>query len=319
MNKVHSSKTLAFAAGFAALLLAGSAGLAAAQAAPQQSNPSPAAQETSSSTAKFVGSDTCKACHDAEYTAWENSPHFATSGDTRGGAAKQGCEACHGPGSAHVDDTSDKSKIFIFNGASSETIVSKCMECHASGKEQMNFQRSEHAHNNVNCLDCHSVHHAKDTEFLLAKKQPELCYGCHLENKAQFNMPMHHRVNEGLVKCTDCHNPHGGFGKTQLRSAAAEDAVCFTCHVDKRGPFVFEHEAIKTEGCVACHTPHGSSNVHLLKFANVNILCMQCHTNSLFSAAPGTPTFHNQSAQFQACTLCHTQIHGSNFDQFFYK
>lgn len=319
MANSQTSRTLALAAGIVALLLTGTAGMRAAQAAPQEPKQAASGQAAGATTAKYVGSDTCKACHDVEYSSWENSPHWATSGNTRGGESKQGCEACHGPGSAHVDDTSDKTKIFMFEGAGSEKIISTCLGCHAAGKEQMNFSRSEHAHNNVNCLDCHSVHHAKDPEFLLAKTQPELCYGCHLENKAQFNMPVHHRVNEGLVKCSDCHNPHGGFGKTQLRSAAAQDAVCFSCHIDKRGPFVFEHEPIKTEGCTSCHTPHGSSNVHLLKFANVNILCMQCHTNSFVSFAPGTPSFHNQSAQFQACTLCHTQIHGSNFDQFFYK
>ena len=310
---------LLLAAGCAALCFAGVAGRSVAQSASQKPDQAAPAQPAATSAAKYLGSDTCKACHDAEYTSWEKSPHWATSGDTRGGPSKQGCEACHGPGSAHVDDPSDKTKIFAFPGMSSEKINERCLGCHASGQEQMNFSRSEHAHNNVNCIQCHSVHHPQDAEFLLAKSQPELCYGCHLDKKAQFNMPVHHRVNEGLVKCSDCHNPHGGFGKTQLRSAAAQDAVCFTCHTDKRGPFVFEHEAIKTEGCTACHTPHGSSNVHLLKFANVNILCMQCHTNSSFSAAPGTPTFHNQTAQFQACTLCHTQIHGSNFDQFFYK
>ena len=26
------------------------------------------------------------------------------------------------------------------------------------------------------------------------------------------------------------------------------------------------------------------------------------------------PSFHNQATKYQACTLCHTQIHGSNFD-----
>jgi DmsE family decaheme c-type cytochrome len=285
----------------------------------QKTDAQAATKSTTAVAATYVGSDTCKACHDAEYSSWEKSAHFATSGDTRGGPAKQGCEACHGPGSAHVEDPSDKTKIFVFDGAPAEKINSRCLECHASGKEQMNFSRSEHAHNNVSCLDCHSIHHAQDTTLLLIKDQPQLCFGCHLAEKTQFNMPVHHRVPEGLVKCSDCHNPHGGFGQTQLRTASAQDQVCFTCHVDKRGPFVFEHEAVKTEGCTACHTPHGSPNPHLLKFSNVNLICLQCHTASDFSGAPGTPSFHNQAAQFQACTLCHTQIHGSNFDPDFFK
>ena len=153
-------------------------------------------------------------------------------------------------------------------------------------------------------------------QFLLVKAQPTLCYSCHLKVKPQFNMPFHHRVEEGLIQCSDCHNPHGGFLGKQLRcSAAARDAVCFTCHVDKQGPFVFEHQAVKTEGCETCHSPHGSPNPRLLKTSNLNILCLKCHTASSFSSASGTPDFHNQAAQFQACTTCHAQIHGSNFDR----
>jgi DmsE family decaheme c-type cytochrome len=177
---------------------------------------------------------------------------------------------------------------------------------------------SLHAKNDVSCISCHSPHHSTESQFLLVKAQPELCYSCHLEQKPQFAMPFHHRVNEGLVQCTDCHNPHGTVGEHQLRSSATQDAVCFTCHADKQGPFVFEHEVVKVEGCESCHTPHGSPNAHLLKVSNVNILCLSCHTTS-FTNAPGAPSFHNQAAQYQACTLCHSQIHGSNFDPTFFK
>jgi predicted CXXCH cytochrome family protein len=89
--------------------------------------------------------------------------------------------------------------------------------------------------------------------------------------------------------------------------------------VDKQGPFVFEHQPVKTEGCVSCHVPHGSPNPHMMKQSNLNLLCLQCHTASSFSAAPGTPQFHSQAAQFQACIICHTAIHGSNFDRHFMK
>jgi hypothetical protein len=41
--------------------------------------------------------------------------------------------------------------------------------------------------------------------------------------------------------------------------------LCYKCHADKQGPFVFEHAPLKVEGCTACHDPHGSANPKLLK------------------------------------------------------
>jgi hypothetical protein len=51
----------------------------------------------------------------------------------------------------------------------------------------------------------------------------------------------------------------------------------------------------------------------------VNSLCLQCHTASMNFTAPGVPSFHNQANQYQACTVCHSQIHGSNSDPVFFK
>jgi DmsE family decaheme c-type cytochrome len=278
-----------------------------------------ATNSSSQSSATYMGADVCKACHEDIYNSWEKSPHWKTMLDTKGGPAHQGCEACHGPGSDHIANPADPTKIFNFKKASAKDVDDRCLTCHASGKEQMNFARSEHAHNNVSCVDCHSSHHSTTPQFLLVKAQPDLCYGCHLQQKPQFEMPFHHRVNEGLVQCSDCHNPHGTVNAHQVRTTAAtQDAVCFTCHTEKRGPFVFEHEPVKVEGCQSCHAPHGSPNPHLLKVSNVNLLCLSCHTIS-FANAPGAPSFHNQAAQYQACTLCHTQIHGSNVDPTFFK
>jgi DmsE family decaheme c-type cytochrome len=264
----------------------------------------------------YAGADTCKTCHADEYKSWENSAHWNQT-YKKGGIAKHGCEDCHGPGAFHVADPSDTSKLLLFDKASAKEINARCLTCHASGTEHMEAIDSLHARNDVSCTSCHSPHHSNE-EFLLVKKQPELCYTCHLQQKPQFAMPFHHRVNEGLIQCTDCHNPHGTSGAHQLRVSAAQDAVCFKCHTDKQGPFVFEHEVVKVEGCESCHTPHGSPNPHMLKLSNVNLLCLQCHTTS-FANAPGAPSFHNQAAQYQACTLCHTQIHGSNFDHTFFK
>ncbi len=276
-------------------------------------------QQSAEPDAQYVGAETCKACHEEIYAGFEKTPHWKTTFDKRQGAAGHGCESCHGPGAAHVNGGGDKSKIFTFKGASNKEISRRCLECHTYGEEHANFDRSQHNVNDVTCTSCHSPHHAKEAQYLLVDKQPQLCFSCHTETRADFSKPFRHRVNEGLVRCTDCHNQHGGFLTKQLRATAAQDQVCFKCHVDKAGPFAFEHQPVKTEGCVSCHTPHGSTNPRLLKRSQMNLLCLECHTLTVDSNVPATPSFHNQSQKYQACTMCHTQIHGSNFDQFLFK
>ncbi|OLB29412.1 MAG: hypothetical protein AUH13_15850 [Acidobacteria bacterium 13_2_20CM_58_27] len=260
----------------------------------------------------------CQSCHGDITASFEKTPHWKTMNDTRGGHAMQGCEACHGPGGDHADDPS-KSSLFDFKKATSEDITERCLTCHASGSEHMSASNSFHRQNDVSCTSCHSMHHATTKEHMLIKAEPGLCYSCHLQQKAQFNMPFRHRVNEGLITCTDCHNQHGTSSVLegdhlvrQVRASASGDVVCFKCHTDKQGPFVFEHEAVRIEGCAACHIAHGGANPRMLKYSNVNLLCLQCHTNS-----PGihaTVMDANQSHYEQACVNCHVKIHGSNFD-----
>ena len=67
-----------------------------------------------SETSKYLGSETCKTCHEEIYNGWEKTPHWKTTLNTKGGPSKQGCEGCHGPGAAHVAGGGDKTKIFVF-------------------------------------------------------------------------------------------------------------------------------------------------------------------------------------------------------------
>src|SRR6202142_2801648 len=279
----------------------------------------PAAGSQSSNASDYVGSEVCMTCHEDIYKGWEKTPHWKTTLDTKGGPSHQGCESCHGPGAAHVAGGGDVTKIFIFKDHTTKEINDRCLTCHAGGPQHMNAINSIHTKNDVSCVSCHSPHHAQTTEYLLSKKQPELCHGCHLQQKAQFNMPFHHRVNEGLIQCSDCHNVHGTVKPKQVRTNSTQDAICFKCHTDKQGPFVYEHAPVKIDGCQSCHLTHGGPNPHMLKVSNVNLLCLQCHTTSSFSSAPGAPSFHNQASFFQSCVLCHSQVHGSNFDPTFFK
>lgn len=262
--------------------------------------------------AGYVGSQMCATCHTEIAHSFADNPHARMV--MMHGDKGLTCENCHGPGQAHIEGGGDVTKIFRFDKASAQQIDAKCLSCHAGAHP--NFLRSPHARAGVSCLSCHSIHHAKTDADLLLASQPNLCFGCHTDVKAQFAMPFHHPVEEGAVKCTDCHDPHGTFQAFQLRSTVDQNRVCTRCHTDVRGPFVYEHPAVKAVGCLGCHNPHGSENARLLNMPAINSLCNQCH-----SPVAGD-TFHSMgagSSELTPCTSCHTMIHGSNINAAFIR
>jgi hypothetical protein len=126
--------------------------------------------ERSTDPSLYVGSETCKTCHEDMPTKdffknYEASPHYATTLDTKKGPEWHGCEACHGPGKAHVDGGGDKTKIFTFKNASAQEISARCLDCHQYGEEHSNFGRSAHLQNNVGCTDCHDPITQKKRSF----------------------------------------------------------------------------------------------------------------------------------------------------------
>ena len=267
----------------------------------------------------YVGSDMCATCHADVAKKFGTNPHSQLALMHNGKGVT--CESCHGPGKAHVDGGGDVKKIFRFSTASAQQINGTCLGCHAGAHPD--FERSEHGKAGLDCTSCHSIHNFGTQVSLLKVSQPTLCYTCHTDIKPAFAQPFHHRVDEGLMTCSDCHDPHGTFGSNQLRSTADQNAICTKCHMETAGPFVYEHPVIKTEGCTSCHSPHGSPNPRLLNISNVNTLCLQCHSDLNMGAFPHaiSPTgpVHNQAAQYVACTNCHTQIHGSNASPQYFK
>jgi DmsE family decaheme c-type cytochrome len=297
------------------------AGLATAIA---QTSPAPTAkpaapQDKAAASSEFVGADTCATCHAEAASKFADNPHHKLA--EAHGKTGVTCESCHGAGRAHAESGGDKSKIFNPANGSAKEVDAKCLGCH-EGKHA-NFERSAHGEANISCVGCHSIHAGSEEpqarEHLLKVAQPSLCYQCHTDIKPQFGMPFHHKVDEGLMTCSDCHDPHGTFEKKNLKSSTQQDAVCTKCHTETAGPWVYEHNVVKTEGCTACHFPHGGPNPRLLNRGNVNTICLQCHSPSTNFTTAGIPTFHNQNAQYQACTICHTSIHGSNTSSIFFN
>ena len=278
---------------------------------------------------EFAGNQECAKCHPAEWKAFYKNPHFKSLASGKEPPERTACEGCHGPAKNHILAGGGRSTIpRAFTIMKPAQIIQTCLTCHAKDFNRANIHRSEHTLHDVACTECHSNHHPETDRYLLAKSQPDLCYQCHGDVRAQFAMPSKHRVTEGLMKCTDCHNAHGGFiptfgmGQTSkmLTVPANSEQPCIKCHVDKRGPFLFEHEVQQTDGCIACHKPHGSTAGALLVRNTVGQLCLECHTGTGNFAAnngkgvtvPDAATHSMIDPAYQRCTHCHSRIHGSN-------
>ena len=281
------------------------------------------------------GALTCMKCHDqAPVTDILKTPH-AVKGDSHTPFAQHDCETCHGASPQHLNSHPVKgekrtSPTVVFKGPAISSVADRnkvCLSCHENGL-RMNWQGSQHESNEVACNTCHTIHVTKDP-VLSKATQPEKCFTCHAQQRAESFELSHHPIREGKVVCADCHNPHGSPAPKMLKEFTVND-TCYTCHADKRGPFLWEHEPVR-DGCTNCHTPHGSTQVRLLK-ERPPFLCTACHQegghqSAVFSnnLAPGTagvattlqPGLVAQSAVNQrmlarGCVNCHSQIHGSN-------
>ena len=282
---------------------------------------------------RYLGSEICRACHAELWAGFTGNAHFRSVASGKEPPERTGCEGCHGPGRDHIRGAGDRSKIRVFGELEPAAVIEACLECHADDFPRSQIRRSSHTLAGVPCTSCHSIHSSPETQYLLARTQRDVCYGCHPGVRAQFAMPFKHRVNEGSVKCTDCHNPHGaaappwrmGQRPPMTATRLGNEEPCLKCHADKRGPFAFAHPPVRVEGCEACHAPHGSMNPRLLRRPAVFTLCLECHTGLGNFGRQGdgirrTSRTHNMAdPRYRNCTACHVRIHGSNNDRRFLR
>jgi DmsE family decaheme c-type cytochrome len=288
------------------------------------------------------GDAVCTRCHDET----ESYPVLAIA-KTKHGTVADGraptCTSCHGDSKSHVGNLKKEGESGrpkpdrTFSGqllsAPAEDRVDRyfgqagkrtgtpvqdrngaCLSCHQGGK-RMHWAGSAHESRDVACTSCHQVHtqHDKVRDKLT---QPDVCTSCHKEQRAQISRPSRHPIKEGKVACTDCHNPHGTAGVKLLVRDTVVD-TCYTCHMEKRGPFVFNHQPV-TDDCSNCHNPHGTTVANLLK-SRPPFLCQQCHEPTSHRgnipgliAGTGNAAGSRGVTQARACLNCHTNIHGSN-------
>ena len=296
---------------------------------------SPTATTTKMTAANSQSKDAvCTKCHDAS----ELKPVlsiYQTKHGVKGDARTPSCQSCHGESTDHVKNTGGKATrntpdvVFGAKRGSSGAYApseaklqnTACLSCHDKDTKRTHWDGGAHNVNDVACTSCHTLHTAHDN-VRDKKTQPQVCFACHKEQRAQSHKISHHAIGEGKVACSDCHNPHGSAGPKLLKKNTVNE-TCFTCHAEKRGPFLWEHQPV-TEDCTTCHTPHGSNITPLLK-SRTPFLCSECHDGPHHSKDPaglsvagaqagGTVGTNGVSENYtgRACLNCHSMVHGSN-------
>ena len=277
--------------------------------------------------ADYAGSETCLNCHADRAKLMSRSPHWKKA--VPGAPINQeGCESCHGPGASHAEAGGGKGVGGLTTFSKKERAdlrAAPCLNCHEHSTQLVNWDSGTHKTKDVACNDCHTLHGPPKTPAGYGTTlaglgysptwEYQVCGKCHLDVKARLSRRSHHPIIEGRITCSSCHQPHGSTYPSMIK-APSVNQLCYRCHAEKRGPFMWQHPPVD-ENCATCHSPHGSVHQWLL-VEKIPNLCQGCHDSSTH---PGT--LYGRSSLFtgaapaiqsvgRACLNCHSNIHGSN-------
>lgn len=196
------------------------------------------------------------------------------------------CEACHGPGSLHVQLANSKSPFWDrkrgyalaqLKVTSNRPQVEMCASCHSRRRGvQPNYNAGCGYYDYfANELLHQNIYHA-DGQILDEVYE----YGSFIQSK------MYHKG----IKCTDCHNPH----TAQLKYDG--NKLCTSCHQHPQAKYdttAHHHhqEGSKGASCVECHMPHTTY--------------MQVDPRRDHSLRIPRPDLSVQLGTGNACTGCH--------------
>lgn len=199
------------------------------------------------------------------------------------------CEACHGPGAAHVRANQDPLRRYAkhFAGNGDETIVNParltadrsaqaCGQCHAIASFSPNRQDWQRGHWN-------DFQPGKDLDATRSIIRPNskaslIDLEAQLEQDPEFLRSYYWKDNmvrvsgreyNGLIdspcfqggkfSCLSCHSMHASDPDDQLASRMETDHACLQCHEDFRDKLAeHTHHAPDSAGsrCYNCHMPH---------------------------------------------------------------
>jgi DmsE family decaheme c-type cytochrome len=242
--------------------------------------------------AEYVNDDElCETCH----------KDYVTSFAARNVHRAEGCEACHGPCSKHVETRGKEPGLVVsFKKGNPIVLAEACLRCHEENRctEGAQWRRSKHAHCGVTCISCHRAHHEvpPGTPATTEPKSADL-----RRSRGDIALTSYgvHAMQPGQTASKNANLP--SLRGTSNSLGAVAPGVCYRCHCDKAdlqrvaGP----HQICGPNGfnCTTCHDPHG----HVRESSRTD-LCLSCHSQ-------GSPTMAwnscTHSLKGVACTDCH--------------
>ncbi|MDX1405051.1 MAG: tetratricopeptide repeat protein [Woeseiaceae bacterium] len=174
-----------------------------------------------------------------------------------------GCEACHGPGSRHIERA---------RSGSPKSGLAVDLDDRGRSSWQMNPQtgiavRSELLMRPLRqpeaCGRCHARRSLASGDYEYGKPlddthtpsllEPLLYFadGQILEEVYVYGSFLQSRMYQAGVSCSDCHDPHSA----RLRTQGAPSEVCRTCHLPQKFEAAEHHRHPESVQCVDCHMP----------------------------------------------------------------
>ena len=203
----------------------------------------------------YVGGDLCAECHVDQVEKFQGTIHdsiLTFLADEPAGIG--GCEACHGPGSTHVELAGVGDPGFL-DAINANPDPASCTTCHVEQIAQFSLpERHNVLEGFVACSDCHDPHGSFNARFA-NEAGNQSCVECHAEKEGPWVFPHAAQEVEG---CVACHQPHGSVNPHMLEYREIQ-FTCLSCHTNTPS----FHRLPQFSECLSCHPQiHGSNLSH---------------------------------------------------------
>lgn len=204
---------------------------------------------------------TCAECHSTNVSMGYDLA--SDTFDTRYDEISVGCEACHGPGSVHIEQAGaahfDVSYGLPVDLDDRGTAVWSMNPETGIAERSLRVDRQQQPES---CGRCHSRRSVISPAYEYGKPLTDTHMPSLLRERMYFadgqiqdevyvyGSFIQSRMYRAGVTCTDCHNPHSG----ELVTGANPNGVCAQCHLPAKFATA-DHRSNRDSGCVDCHMP----------------------------------------------------------------